>query len=69
MKLTEKEDGIHKLLENPVTNERPGILVSEVTDGSRKKTLTKSHNVQFQMEMTQFSEEEVTKHLMGMFVK
>ena len=36
MKLTEKEDGIHKLLENPVTNERPGILVSEVTDGSRK---------------------------------
>ena len=36
MKLTEKEGGIHKLLENSVTNERPAILVSEVTDGSRK---------------------------------
>ena len=36
MKVTEKEDGIHKLLENPVTNERPGILVPQVTDGSRK---------------------------------
>ena len=36
MKLTEKEDGIHKLLGNSVTNGRPGILVSEVTDGSRK---------------------------------
>ena len=34
--LTEKEDGIHKLLGNSVTNGRPGILVSEVTDGSRK---------------------------------
>ena len=36
MKVTEKEDGIHKLLENPVTNKRPAILVSEVIDGSRK---------------------------------
>ena len=39
MKLTEKEDGIHKLRENPVTYERPGIIVSEVTDASRKKHL------------------------------